>query len=111
MSKRVRFLGTYPHEGQSGTFFSNAFAVEGTGEMFSLSSNSNKLAGVDAGALFEINGLVFAPAVDAAGTPIKTKNGDAVLNAKRDGDKEIDLRFIRNGGFKVTGLPGTPAQA
>lgn len=104
MSKRARFLGAYPHEGQSGTFFSNAFALE-SGEMFSLSSNSNKLAGVDAGAVFEVSGLAFSPAMDAAGKALTTKNGDIVLNAKRDGDAEIDLKFVRNGGFRVSGLP------
>jgi hypothetical protein len=104
MSKRVRFLGAYPHEGQSGPFFSNAFALE-TGEMFSLASNSNKLAGVDAGAVFEVSGLTFSPAVDEAGKALTTKGGDAVLNAKRDGDAEIELKFVRNGGFKVSGLP------
>lgn len=107
---RIRFLGTHVQDRKdgSGSFYSFAFAKE-DGSVFSLSANSDKLAGVDAGATFEVSGLAFEPALDAAGAPLRGKNGQAILTATRDGDADVDLRFIRNGGFRVHGLPGQQA--
>ena len=107
---RTRYMGSFLQTAGDGRqFFSFGLALlnesDQTVAIFSLSANTDVFAnaGAEPGAVFELTGVEFTPAQDEKGADIRSKNNEAVFNAKRIGD--VSLQLIRNGGIKINMSP------